>query len=260
MVERYWTLSRNPFEPGAEGSFVPTPVHVEAIARLRHVIDSGERLAVLEAPAGLGKTTVLDQALNASRDPSRRIAKATAASDGLGLLGALAEGLGARSDPGTSRALTWRSLTEAVRLCRLQSLRVVLAVDDCHAVADPAELQRLVYLDPHPQARVTVLRVGRPRPDAEPADPWRLAIRLSPLTRAEAESYLLAKLAAAGRSDPLFTPRAVARLHALTLGVPQGLDRLASLALVAGAVRGLEVLGPEVIDRVAAECVLPGAA
>ena len=50
------------------------------------------------------------------------------------------------------------------------------------------------------------------------------------------------------------------RLHARSAGVPRGLDRLASLALLAGAVQRLEILSPEVVEGVARECVaIPGA-
>jgi type II secretory pathway predicted ATPase ExeA len=137
-------------------------------------------------------------------------------------------------------------------------LHVVLAVDDCHHLTDPADrldLERLVHLDTHPRARLTVVRVGRGPADPEDeACPWGLAIRLRPLTHSEAGRFLTAKLAAAGRAAPTFTPRAVTRLHALSAGVPRGLDRLASLSLMAGAVRGLEMIPAEVVEGVAREC------
>ena len=84
-------------------------------------------------------------------------------------------------------------------------------------------------------------------------------IRLPALTRSEAEQYLAAKLAAAGRDEPTFTPRALNRLHACSLGIPRGLDRLASLALMAGALRGLEIVTPDLIEGVTQECTLPTA-
>jgi type II secretory pathway predicted ATPase ExeA len=68
------------------------------------------------------------------------------------------------------------------------------------------------------------------------------------------ECYLAAKLARAGCTEPLFTPRATTRLHALSGGVPRRIDRLAVLCLIAGAVRGLEAVLPEVVDGVAGEC------
>jgi hypothetical protein len=38
------------------------------------------------------------------------------------------------------------------------------------------------------------------------------------------------------------------------MGIPRGLDRLGSLALMAGALRGLEIITPEVVEGAAREC------
>ena len=258
MVGRHWGLTHDPFSAGA-GPFVETPVHREAVERLAHLIASGERLAVLRAPAGLGKSRVLDRALDLSRGPGLRISRVAGPLDGAGLLAGLAEGLGARLPAGSGRSAAWKALADAVRVCRFSGQAVVLAVDDCHVLDGPADrldLQRLAHLDPHPATRLTVVLVGREEGDGEtPTDPWGLAIRLTPLSRTEARHYLEAKLAGAGRAEVAFTPRAVTRLHALALGAPRGLDRLASLALLAGALRGLEVVTPEVVEGAAREVV-----
>ena len=90
------------------------------------------------------------------------------------------------------------------------------------------------------------------------SDPsWQLAIRLRPLTRSETEHYISAKLSAVGRSDTVFTDRSIGRIYDLSGGNPRGVDRLATLALMAGAVRGLELIPSEVIDGVAQECEAP---
>lgn len=259
MVERHWNLNRDPFDARL-APFVATPTHREALARLRHAIEAGERRAALRSGAGLGKSAVLARLLAEVKGPRVRIARASSPTDGLTLLATLAEGLGGRCEPGATRGLAWRRLADAVRLCRSQDLGVVLAIDDCQDLTtadDRLDLDRLVHLDPHPRARLTVLQVGRI--DGHAPEPWDLAIRLEPLTRSEAADYLAAKLAAAGRADPAFTPRALTRWHALAGGVPRGLDRLAALALIAGAVRGLEIITPEVVDGVAAECQGPDA-
>jgi MSHA biogenesis protein MshM len=261
MWQRHWNLARDPFD-GRRVAFAATPGHAEAVARLVHTIEAVGPSARLVAGPGLGKSTVLDRAIATTRSPARRFARAVGPADGAELLATLAAGLGARVAPDASRGASWRSLTDAARLCRWQGLHVVIAVDECHAIGAPADrldLERLDHLDTDPAARLTVLRVGRPDPLDEPgpAD-WGLAIRLLPLTRGESEGYLAAKLEAAGRPEPTFTPRALTRLHALSGGVPRGLDRLAGLALMAGAVRGLEIVPPEVVDDAARECLAVG--
>ena len=106
------------------------------------------------------------------------------------------------------------------------------------------------------ETRLTVIRVGRPssEPSPEPEDGWTLAIGLLRLTRSQVDAYLNAKLAVAGASERIFTPRAVTRLHGLSGGIPRGLEQLAALSLMAGAVRGLEVIAPDVVNGVAREC------
>jgi MSHA biogenesis protein MshM len=258
MWMRHWNLARDPFSEW-DAPYVSTPAHAEAEARLVHAIEAAERAATLRADPGLGKTLVLTRALARTRSPWRRIVRVTGPVDGPSLLAGLAEGLDVRLPAGVGRALAWKRLADAVRLGRPQGLHVVLAVDDCQYLSTPADrldLERLTHLDPHPRARLTIVRVGR-GPEAEGGSctsPWGLVIRLQPLTRSEAERFLTTKLASAGRDEPTFTPKSITRLHALSAGIPRGLDRLASLALMAGAVRKLEMIPPEVVEGVAREC------
>jgi type II secretory pathway predicted ATPase ExeA len=258
--QSYWRLRRDPFRDGRT-AYVPTPGHEEAIARLVHAIASCERLAVLRAAAGLGKSVVLERAMVESRSSQRRIARLAGATASAALWGSLASRLGVPVAASAGRSEAWRALADAVRLARWQRLQIVCAFDDCQDLSEPDDrhdLERLLHLDPHPESCLTIIQVFRSSDDDfVAAAPWQLAIRLTPLSRAETEQYLRTKLSAAGRDEPAFTPRAIHRLHAISAGVPRGLDRLAALALFAGAGRGLPIITPEVIEGVAHECTLP---
>jgi MSHA biogenesis protein MshM len=257
MFERHWKLRRDPFH-GVDPPFVATPSHTEALARLVHAIEAGDRRILVRAGPGLGKTLLLGRALELARSPRRRIARANSPTDGAALMTALAEGLSGRVPTGVSRAVAWRALADAAQLCRLQELAVVLAVDDVQGLTsreDRLDLDRLMHVDSHPKARVSIVLVGRDESEADPmSDPWALTVRLVPLTRSEVGQYLAAKLASAGRDRPTFTPNAMTRLHALTAGIPRGLDRVASLALLAAAAQGREMVTPDIIEGVAADC------
>ena len=225
-----------------------TSAHDEAIARLVDAIETGQRLAVIRAGEGLGKSCVLTRAVAETKGPGRIIAKVGALIDGPTMIAGLASGLGIRVEANPTRATAWKALTDAVRLCRWQKIQAVLVIDDCQLLddrADRLDLDRLAHLDPNPAMRLTVVQSFR---DLSPEpQPWQLVIGLLPMLRAETSRFLAEKLAAAGRTEPAFTPRAVARLHDLSGGVPRGLERLGSLALMAGAVRGLELVTPDVI-------------
>jgi len=263
MWQRHWNLDRDPFEPGRPG-FVATPTHSEAVARLVHTIETAGRSIRLVAGPGLGKSSILARAIEMTRGPDRRIARASSPVEGAGLFAALAAGLGSRVSPDAGRASAWRSLAEAARVCRWQGIGVVLVVDDCQALASDADrldLERLDHLDPDPAARLTVIRSGRPAVGDDeghlPGD-WGLRVRLGPLGRSEAADYVEAKLIGAGREEAAFTPRALTRLHALAGGIPRGLDRLSGLALMAGAARGVEMVTPDLVEGSSRECVAPG--
>lgn len=262
MWIEHWGLSADPF-PDQDTLFVPLPGHVEAVARLSHAVEAGHRLAVLGGATGLGKTRVLRQALTESRTPARRVSLVTSPVDEAALIGGLADGLRLRSPVGdASPSACWRALEQGIRICALQGMRAVLAVDDGRAlaVADGAgHLYRLVRLGGVVGCPVTVLLVDGQEEGRDPladAD-WTLAVKVKPLTRTEAEAYLTARLAAAGDGDSPFTARAIARLHLLSGGVPRGLNRLASLCLMAGAIRGLEAVSSELVDTVVSECHAP---
>jgi type II secretory pathway predicted ATPase ExeA len=151
---------------------------------------------------------------------------------------------------------------DAIRVCAWQRVQPVLVVDDIQDLverADRGDLERLVSFDPGGSIRLTVLVSAREPAEAADTVPgsWGLVACLQPLTRSESDRYVEAKLAAAGRLAPAFTPRALDLLHALSGGVPRGLDRLGSLALMAGSLRRLEVIPPDVIEGVAQECAEP---
>ena len=259
MWTRHWRLSGDPFL-GPGSAYVPTSGHEEAIARLVATVESGQRLAVLRAGEGFGKSVALSRLLAETRSPQRRFARVSAPMDGTDLLAGLASGLGGRVSPRDGRSAAWRALADAVRLCRWQKLHAVLVVDDAQFLDDEADrrdLERLTHLDPHPATRLTVVQSFR-EPEVERDSPaWHLAIRIPALTRSETDRYVAEKLAAAGRDEPSFTPRALGRLHEVSGGVPRGIDRLGSLALMAGAARRLEIVTPDVIDGVVPECAPP---
>ena len=261
MWTAHWGLKSDPFlDHGTP--YVPLPVHEEAVARLVHTIEAGHGLAVLTAPSGLGKTRVLQRALAEVRHPARRFAISSGPLDGELLSARFAHSLGSRA-PGTAvPGAAWRALEQAVRLCALQGFQVVLVIDRGSAPVTPSEsneLDRLIRLGGGEDGRVTVVLVAGEWPEHESlaSRTWSLAIRLRPLSCSETEVYLGAKLAAAGCRDAIFTQRAVSRLHVHSAGIPRGLDRLASLALLAGASRGLEAVSSELVDTVLGECHLP---
>ena len=253
----HWGFARDPFAE-LDSTYVPLPSHDEAVARLVHTIETSRRLIVFSAQAGLGKTTVLKKALAETKNPRRRFASITCPPDGTLLFTMLAERLGNRLGRESDRLKSWRALDRSIRVASLQGTHVVLVIDDCQQLPTGAarrDLDFLAHLGTIASADLTIVQVARPDLDrpSDSNDSWMLAVGLEPLTRSQVECYLTTKLGAVGCTEPIFTPRAITRLQAISEGVPRGIQQIASLSLMAGAVRGLEMVPPDVVDGVATQ-------
>jgi len=143
-----------------------------------------------------------------------------------------------------------------MRTATLEGSHVVFAVDGSDEELCPSAIQDLIALSEVGNTmagRPSLIRVGRGHAAAhtEPYQEQTLAIGLERLTRSEAETYVEAKLSAAGCAERVFTPWALSRLHAWSEGVPRRIDQLATFSLMAAALQGLEVVSPDVVDGVA---------
>jgi type II secretory pathway predicted ATPase ExeA len=194
----------------------------------------------------------------------RRFVRVNAPLDGVSLIGMLAVGLGARLPREFDRCAAWRAFSDALKICRWQSIHAVVLIDDAHVLVeerDRRDLQRLEHFESDPTTQLTVLETflestgeSSARWDGQPDPLGSVANRLHALTRSETDRYVAEKLAAATRVERTFTTRAVSRLYEATRGVPRGIDRLGTLSLMAGAVRRLAVITPDVIDYARSEC------
>jgi hypothetical protein len=255
---RHWGIGRDPFSE-LDSPYVSLPSHDEAVARLVHVIERSQRRAVLTAAAGMGKSTVLRKALVETQSTRRRFARVPCPWQGGHLFTLLAERLGERVGREPGGTGSWRALERVIRISALEGVHVVIAVDDCDDAGSKElrrELDSLVRFGSTSGTKPTIIEVGGTDQHCQidPGIAWGLVVGLEPLTRSEAERYLRTKLVAAGCIGPVFTPRAITRLHCLSRGVPRGLEQLASLSLSAGAVRGLEMILPDLVDGVADAC------
>ncbi len=257
QVRKFWGLTTEPFTP-RNPPFVATAVHTEAVARVLHTIDSGDSRLSLRGAEGLGKTVVLKRLAENLQSQGNRVVRVAGGDD---LPAAILDELLAGRSKVSQAGGAWNALIAAARVLRFQKKTLIILIDDSDhlAIEQRPMLSRLTHLDSHPDSNICVLDAAPDEPRFL-GEPWSLSIRLRPLTRSETARYLADKIAIAGRSQPVFTDRAITRLHALSSGVPRGLDRLAALALLVGAARGLEILPPEVIDGVAGECIGPVAA
>ncbi|WP_169979195.1 hypothetical protein [Tautonia rosea] len=248
---RHWDLRFDPFRPGAV-PFIALREHEEVIARLVHLVENGERRGELRGVPELGKSVILHESLRRLRRPGRRLCLVRRPFDENAIIRGFALGLGQRLEPGVRPSEGLGHLVDLLRIHRAQGVGVVLAIDGDDLMAwesDRTILERIEAVGSQSVGAVTVLISGRSNSIEQSR--WPLELRLERLTRRMTETYLAEKLQAAGRFVPVFSDRAILRLHAVAEGLPGVIDRLAGLALKAGALDQRTRIPEELISGIA---------
>ena len=174
--------------------------------------------------------------------------------------------------PQATRRRSLKTQVDALNEYLLQAyadgLRVVLMIDEAQELSRELleQVRLLTNLETDTQKLLQIVLIGQPELRETLARPGlrqlaqRITARyhLTPLQPAETAAYLRHRLSVAGASAFPFEDKAVARLHALSGGVPRLLNVLGDRALVAGYVHGRQRVDARLVDLAAAE-VLPAA-
>ncbi len=216
----------------------------EAVARLRWLI-SARGLGVITGEVGAGKTASLRAAvdgLDASRHaliylPNPQVGVR-------GIHGAVALALG--QAPRFHHANLIPQVEAAIAAeADERNRNVILAIDESHLLTGE-QLESVRMMTSHgldSGSPLTVLLIGQPtlrrrlRVGDMAAFDQRVQLKYAfpvpALTPAEADGYIRAHLAHAGRTDTLFSDDAVRVIHSHARGMPRAINRLATTALLA---------------------------
>lgn len=141
--------------------FHANPNCEEALARLRHLVETGLCLGVLTGPTRSGKSTVLNRFASELASASVRVASFNVLGVGpTEFLHQLAAALGSHLPPTAGRNECWRAIADRIRENAYQEFRTVVMLDDVDQTERETLVQiaRLVRLDVAP----TVIATGRP--------------------------------------------------------------------------------------------------
>jgi len=216
----------------------------EAVARLRWLI-SARGLGVVTGEVGAGKTASLRAAvdgLDASRLALIYLPNPQVGVRGIHGAVALALGQAPRFHHATLIPQVEAALAaEADERNR----NVILAIDESHLLTGE-QLESVRMMTSHgldSGSPLTVLLIGQPtlrrrlRVGDMAAFDQRVQLKYAfpvpALTPAEADGYIRAHLAHAGRTDTLFSDDAVRVIHSHARGMPRAINRLATTALLA---------------------------
>jgi len=260
MYLEHYGLARRPFSKSPDPAFLyPSRQHAEALARLSHAVEERE-VAVLTGEIGVGKTTLSRALVDEFAERCRFSFVINPALPAAQLLSAIAEGFGL---PAAKRKSdTWSALGNHLEALDEAGQFPVVVIDEAQLLAGRAawdELRLLTNLSADDRPLIGLLLIGQPelrqRLRAQGGEPFAqrvgVAYHIGALDQAEVGDYLAHRLAVAGRTEPLFTPEAVAAVHRRSGGLPRRVNQLASSALLEGFARDAERIDAAVIDAVA---------
>ena len=269
--ESFYGLSRPPFTLSPDPQFLYlSESHDTAIRQILAAVRRKETFIVLSGEIGTGKTTIcravveqLDRTVFVSLVLNPFLTFEELLRQLLADFGVISpqrvpgERLAAASKHDLSR-----TLHEFLRSLGSVGGSAVLIVDEAQHLS-PQVLEELRVLASASAGEVTPLQialVGQPgllellaAADLRQLD-QRISLRalVTPLTREDVQEYITHRLTVAGESvSVLFEPAAVARIHAISGGVPRVINLLCDRALAAGAERGVHEIDRALVDRAA---------
>ncbi|MBW3540752.1 MAG: AAA family ATPase [Planctomycetes bacterium] len=259
MYESFFALSRRPFAATPDpDAFVPVASAREVLEELAETISGGRGIAVLTAPAGMGKTVLAQTLRRRLSDEFITVFLPNSNySTRRSLLQAVLFELGQPYSKLPEQEL-WLELTDAAR----QSVRdrggLVLIVDEAHLLSARLleELRAITNLTADGRSLVRLVLCGQLPLEDKLAEPGLEALNqrvgcqlsLPPLSPSESQEYLAARLKRAGAElDETFTADGRQLIGRAADGVPRCLNQLADHALLLGCALGTRPLTVEIV-------------
>lgn len=257
MYEKYWGLTRKPFENTPDPEFLyNSSQHEEALARLLYVIKERKGAAVLTGVFGCGKT-VLGQALlkELSEDRYRIAFINYPLLDHIEFLLAVAKSLGSQDLPVKKSEVLLNAILDSLNNTLLNNYRdgkeSVVVIDEAHLIEDAKIFESLrLFLNFQLPDRflLTLLLFGQPelrdKVESNKQLEQRIAIKchLSNLDAKDTGKYITHRLKVAGREEPVFSAKAVEHIYEHTGGIPRRINRLCDICLLSGLSKNISLI------------------
>lgn len=260
MFLEFFNLRQQPFGVTPDPVYLfPSQTHCHALDALTDGVTSGRGFLALIAEPGMGKTTLLYQMLEGMRDKARAAYLFQTQCSSREFFQYLLSELGVDSN-GMGLVAMHNKLNEMLFAEMLAGRRFVLIVDEAQNL-DDGVLETIRLLSNFETSNTKLLQIilaGQPQL-AEKLNHPRLAQLLQRITVVqhldafsadETAAYIRHRLKIGGNSeDEIFDRNALARIAALSAGVPRSINRICYNSLLEAHAQGLRTVTPEIVDR-----------
>ena len=249
MYEEYWKLKIRPFHNTPDPKFFyHSAQHDEALMKLTYAVTENMGAALLTGAYGCGKTLlsrILLQQIGKSN-----VSKSCAVQPGmtpLDLLRSVARAMTESALSADRSNLMADALLEVIEKALTENKRdgkhTVLIIDEAHMLDNQAVLEMLRLLlnfQSHDEFLLTLLFLGHLELAERVAGLKQLAQRvpitctLNQFDNADTARYIQARLAVAGREEPLFQDEALNLIFRNSGGIPRRINTLCDVSLALG--------------------------
>ena len=263
-------LRENPFAAGHDPRLIlETSARAEIVARFRHALGTGEPFILVTGESGVGKTSVITQALAEEKAWSALITNPLLTRSEL--LEEICLRFGVDLPESGSKPRLLAELERHLTEIRREGEIPVLVIDEAHDLSLELleELRLLSNLEFKSRPLVQIALVGLPELEARLAKPelaqlrQRIAAhgRLQSLDADDTRHYVHHRVTAAGGDGPERFPRETClEIHRHTRGVPRAINTLAGQALLAASRESERVVTLRHVQSAAADAWMHGVA
>lgn len=260
MYEAFYGLKEKPFSIQPDPSFLfMGKRHALAYTMLQYGLENRAGFTVICGDIGCGKTTLIRHLLNALGSELTVGLVYNTHQDIADLLEWIMLAFGQRYE-GMSPVARYDAFQRFLIAEYGAGRRAVLIVDEAQnlSVAALESLRMLSNINADKDQLLQVILVGQPqlrdllkRPELQQFS-QRVAVDffIPPLTEVDVSRYVSHRLEVAGRTEPLFTPDALALVAQSTAGVPRRINILCDMALVYGFAADAAVVDAAMVQEV----------
>ncbi len=262
MVLRHFHLREQPFGVTPDPRFLfGSATHREALSALVYGMESGVGFVMLTANPGMGKTTILFEALRRINETAQTVFLFQTITSPAELMRALLIDLGI-DDPQGSLVDLQTQLNQFLVSQNAAGKRLVVFIDEAQNL-DDSVLEAVRMLSNFETGRAKLMQIvlaGQLQLAERLADPKLLQLRqrvsifahLKPLTELETAGYIQHRLKTAGWEfeRTLFTSAAVAMVARESKGVPRNINNLCFNALSLACAMEATVIDVDVVREV----------
>ena len=245
MYLEYWGLKEKPFQNTCDPRFLCySEQHVEALTRLRYVVEAHLGCALLTGIFGSGKTLLAQALMDGLKSDQYTTAFIfNPQLSHVEILKEIVYQLGVHEKVPDQKTDLLHRLTEILNDNYSEGRHVVIIVDEAHLIDDRnifEELRLLLNFQKRDKFLLTLILVGQPelREKISQLKPFdqRVSIRfhLKGLKPEETRRYILHRLEVAGASRTIFAEEAFKAIHESTGGLPRRINQVCDLALLTG--------------------------